>query len=85
MVLVGNKCDLEAQREVTFEQGKSLANEYGIKFFEASAKDSTNVSEIFMELTLQCFACLPSSSSSEEESVEHIHPILHLKPTCFCN
>jgi len=37
-ILVGNKADLQ-EREVTYEEGKNLADSYGIKFYETSAKD----------------------------------------------
>ena len=46
-ILVGNKCDDEPKRKVKVEEGKNLADEYGIKFFECSAKDNINVDEIF--------------------------------------
>merc|ERR1719253_2467128 len=39
MVLVGNKCDLENEREVSVEQGKKLAAEWGCPFMEVSAKE----------------------------------------------
>ena len=42
-LLVGNKADLEGKRQVTFEEGKELADSLGIKFIEASAKANTNV------------------------------------------
>ena len=50
-ILVGNKCDMENERKVTFEQGKDFANQYGMKFFETSAKESTNVQEAFVAMT----------------------------------
>ena len=50
-ILVGNKCDMESERKVTKEQGKDFADQYGMKFFETSAKDSTNVSEAFIAMT----------------------------------
>jgi len=37
-VLVGNKCDLEEEREVTYEKGQTFANELKCPFLEASAK-----------------------------------------------
>lgn len=46
-VLVGNKCDMP-DRQVTFEEGKGLADAYGIPFFETSAKDNRNINETFM-------------------------------------
>lgn len=39
-LLVGNKCDLESKKVVTYDEGKELADSYGIKFLEASAKSS---------------------------------------------
>lgn len=46
-MLVGNKCDLENIREVTSEEGKSLAEAEGLFFIETSARDSTNVKTAF--------------------------------------
>jgi Ras-related protein Rab-14 len=36
--LIGNKCDLEAQRDVTYEEAKQFADENGLMFLECSAK-----------------------------------------------
>ncbi|KAL3506548.1 hypothetical protein ACH5RR_031930 [Cinchona calisaya] len=46
-MLVGNKCDLESIREVSVEEGKSLAEEQEFFFIETSALDSTNVKQAF--------------------------------------
>ncbi|KAK2403615.1 ras-related protein RABA5a [Trifolium repens] len=46
-MLVGNKCDLENIREVSVEEGKTLAEEEGLFFMETSALDSTNVQTAF--------------------------------------
>ena len=37
-------------RQVSRERGEQLANEYGIKFLETSAKSSINVEEAFFTL-----------------------------------
>ena len=50
MVLIGNKCDLSVEREVTFEEGFKLANEFQLLFFETSAKENVFVEESFMQL-----------------------------------
>lgn len=50
-ILVGNKCDVDAsERRVSHEQGKALADEFRIKFFETSAKLNTNVDNAFMSI-----------------------------------
>ena len=54
MVLVGNKCDLEDEREVSTDQGQDLSRQWGnITFMESSAKSKINVSEIFYDLVKQ--------------------------------
>jgi hypothetical protein len=44
----GNKCDHGAtQREVSFEEGQRLAEDYGVPFIETSAKTGKNVALAF--------------------------------------
>lgn len=50
MVLVGTKCDLEEERQVTEEEGLSLAESFGCSFFETSAKDCVNVESPYSQL-----------------------------------
>ena len=47
--LIGNKCDLESQRDVTFDEAKLFAEENGLMFIEASARTGANVEEAFLE------------------------------------
>ena len=47
-ILVGNKCDLEHVRQVRKEEGTEIANKYGIKYLETSAKDTINIEDLFI-------------------------------------
>ena len=47
-ILVGNKCDLMNNRQVSTEEAKEIANKYGIKYIETSAKDTINIDDLFI-------------------------------------
>lgn len=49
-LLVGNKIDLEDKRAVTTEEGKALADQYGVVFIETSAKDNNNIESTFQKM-----------------------------------
>ncbi|GMI18211.1 hypothetical protein TrLO_g15053 [Triparma laevis f. longispina] len=49
-ILVGNKCDITEEKSVSTEEGARLAEEYGIGFFEASAKNDINVEQSFISI-----------------------------------
>ncbi|KAJ6232337.1 ras-like protein [Anaeramoeba flamelloides] len=50
IILVGNKCDLENERQISREEGQDLAKTFNCPFFETSAKDRINVDESFFSL-----------------------------------
>ncbi|KAG0729259.1 Ras-related protein Rab-3 [Chionoecetes opilio] len=50
VILVGNKCDMEDERVISFERGKQLADELGLEFYETSAKENINVKAVFERL-----------------------------------
>ncbi|GAA31310.2 Ras-related protein Rab-3B, partial [Clonorchis sinensis] len=50
VVLVGNKCDLAEERAVSVDWGRRLAQQLGLEFFEASAKEDVNVRNVFERL-----------------------------------
>lgn len=57
VVLVGNKVDLEAEREVSPSEGQALAEDWGCPFMETSAKSKTMVDELFTEIVRQMDFC----------------------------
>lgn len=48
MILVGNKTDLEAEREVSFEEAQKFAEENNLLFLECSALSGENVEQAFL-------------------------------------
>ena len=50
MILVGNKCDIIDERKIKTDDGKAYAKKKNIKFFEVSAKEGTNVNQVFESL-----------------------------------
>ncbi|KAH8822790.1 ras-like protein [Flagelloscypha sp. PMI_526] len=50
VVLVGNKCDLEFERQVTMHEGRTLAQRLNCQAIETSAKQRINVDEAFVLL-----------------------------------
>ena len=49
-ILIGNKNDLEDERDISPDEGKAFANRNGMQFIETSAKMNTNVNEAFETL-----------------------------------
>ena len=47
IVIVGNKTDLEGQREVTEDEGRKFAEAHNGKFIETSARTKSNINELF--------------------------------------
>ncbi|MFX1254344.1 MAG: Rab family GTPase [Promethearchaeota archaeon] len=51
LTLVGNKIDLANERQITFNEGATKAEEKGASFFETSAKTGTlSIDELFEDL-----------------------------------
>lgn len=49
-ILLGNKCDMTERRVVDTARGQKLADDYGMKFLETSAKNNINVEEAFFTI-----------------------------------
>ncbi|KAL7720672.1 Ras family GTPase RAS1 [Entamoeba marina] len=54
MCVVGNKIDLESEREVSFEEGQNLSDHLNANFIECSAKYDINITNAFQTICLLC-------------------------------
>ena len=67
IILVGNMCDLESERQVQTEEGQALADECGASFLETSAKDDKNVEKL-----IEVVARITYNSNSDNNSNSNI-------------
>ena len=69
LVLIGNKCDLEEKRQVSIEEGKKVAEENDMIFFETSAKDNINIDEVFLKSYKKILENIKNNVYEEEEDL----------------
>jgi len=62
-LIVGNKSDLAQKRAVDYKVAKKFADDLGIPLIEASAKDSVNIEEAFIQLATNIKRTNPTQPS----------------------
>ena len=67
-ILVGCKCDLEIERDVTPTEAKEFAESKGIPFLECSSKNNINVENIFVSMARERRKVIPFQTKKEKES-----------------
>ena len=50
IVIIGNKIDLKEKRIISEEEGKKIAEEYNLNYFETSAKDNIGINEAMRDI-----------------------------------
>lgn len=70
LCVCGNKYDLHASRQVDGDEARSYAESVGAFYIETSARDSTNVSELFREIGRRFAPPSDSEISQIEGSVQ---------------
>ncbi|KVH88669.1 ras-related protein RABA5a-like [Cynara cardunculus var. scolymus] len=70
-ILVGNKSDLKDEREVSMDEGKSLAEAEGVFFMETSALDSLNVSSAFQMVVKEIYSIFSRKIMMQSEAVKN--------------
>ena len=63
---MGNKKDLEEEREVTFLEASKFAQENGLMFLETSAKTGASVEEAFLKCSKSILAKMESGELDPE-------------------
>ena len=82
MLFIGNKCDLDHDRVVSKEHGKSVADELGggrIGHHETSAKSNINVTEVYgggkksFSFTFESNSIIPPCHRIHTIHISHFH------------
>ena len=76
-VLVGLKCDNESYRVVTEEEGRKLANDLNMNFFETSAKTNKNVNEIFSFITTKILKAIEIEKNTIKDPIKKLEKELN--------
>jgi|ERR1711871_930735 len=69
-VLVGTKSDLKDIRMVTAKEAHAMADEYGLQYFETSARDNVRVHETFMEMASTITRSYRPTSSNKAKATK---------------
>ena len=67
--LIGNKCDLEKEREVSKEEGEEKAKQYNLPFFETSCKEGINITQVFEKLAEEILSKTSSNIGNKGEKI----------------
>ena len=67
ILLVGNKQDIDHKRKVNFNEAKSLANSWGFRYIETSAKTNFNCKEVF-EILLKTIVAMKKNDRNGKKN-----------------
>ena len=68
LAVVGNKADRTADRQVTEDEGRKVAETLGVHlFFETSAKSGSNVNDLFFAVAKEAVSKLPTKPIGDEK------------------
>ena len=86
LLVVGNKKDLENQREVTYEEAESFAKKIGAEYVETCAlnNDDLNVTNAFKKIATITFHRMPEMFK-DISSFEDFSGTIKKKNHCCCN
>jgi len=70
VILVANKADLSSGRVISAEEGQALADSWGCRYFETSAKTGANIEEAFQELVRLVVTKDPCFAAEKKDSTK---------------
>ncbi|VDN15317.1 unnamed protein product [Dibothriocephalus latus] len=77
IMLIGNKCDLDAERAVSTEEGQAFARANGLLFMETSARMAINIEKAFMQTAAEIYFRIQQGISDINHKVTFPFSPLH--------
>ena len=71
ITIVGNKIDLEEEREISVNEGIAFANSIKARYFEVSAKTGNGINEVFFAVTKSLEAMAPYIYPPQQQVVTY--------------
>ncbi|CAE7803135.1 Rab2a [Symbiodinium sp. CCMP2456] len=71
ITLVGNKADMDKERQVSFEEGSRFATDHGLGFLETSAVTGQHVDDAFLATARQALARRPTRAPERRLDIGH--------------
>ena len=84
IILVGNKSDMDDEREVTFMEATRFAQENNLIFLETSAKSGEGIEEVFMKCSRTILNKMPSEGGNNKKQEESNFFVENEKKGCSC-
>ena len=78
--VIGNKCDLEDERIISYEQGEKASSKYNFKFMETSAKTNMNIQELFTNISQDIYDLnytITENNEIKKKNVSNSFPIVN--------
>ena len=69
LILIGNKCDLENERDILKEQGEEKAKSFGCAFLETSAFSGENIEKAFEMMVEEIYKKFRNDILEDDELV----------------
>ena len=64
--LIGNKSDLEEERQISEENGRNISEQYNLKFYETSCRTGKNIEKCFQDMGNELYNTIEEKKNKKE-------------------
>lgn len=76
IILIGNKADLEEDRQIVESEASAYAQRYNMQYLETSAKNGSNVAEAFVRLGSQVLRKVKEGEITIAQDIHTVTPVV---------